>query len=593
MTAQLALRPYQTEALDALDHDWAEGLQRLAIVLPTGLGKTVVFSHLIHRALAEGRRPIVLVHREELAQQAAEKIRAVAPDVTVGIVKAERDEVSADVVVASVPTLARPARMLRYLAATQGARRLVIVDECHHAAARTWVEVLTALGAFGGQCPECMVDPTDDPITWCDCWDQDQQCDDVRCRNRAHAPEHCPNGARVAGFTATMSREDSRKLGDIWQKVSYTRDILFGIDNGYLTDVRGKAVTVEGLDLATVARSRGDYQDGQLGEALEASGAGEVIAKAYVEHASDRPGVLFTPTVATAYSFADDLNAAGIRTEVITGTTSTEDRNLIYKRYQAGETQVLSNCMVLTEGWDAPHASCAVIARPTSSAGLYVQMVGRVLRPFPGKADALVLDVVGVAARHALRSIVDLTATDVTVQEGESLAEAIEREASERESRPAAKGRAEGLIAAQDVDLFHRSASVWLQTEDGKWFIPTKDWTFFLWPEAGGTLWKVGKVPTFQLQRRDRGARGGWVREGLDIGYAMAFGEAEAADVDSTVSKRSASWRVKKQPPSDAQKGMAASWGITVTEGMTKAELSDALSIKIATKDLKRFRLEA
>jgi superfamily II DNA or RNA helicase len=556
MTAQLALRPYQTEALAGLAADWDAGLVRLAIVLPTGLGKTVVFAHLIRQALAEGRRPIVLVHREELAQQAAEKIRAVAPDVEVGIVKAERDEVSADVVVASVPTLARQRRMGRYLAATVGAKRLVVVDECHHAAARTWVEVLTALGAFGATA-------TDTP-----------------------APD-----TLVAGFTATMSREDGRGLGDIWEKVSYTRDILYGIDNGYLTDVRGKAVTVDGLDLGTVARSRGDYQDGQLGEALEKSGAGEVIANAYVEHASDRPGVLFAPTVATAHSFADDLNAAGIRTEVITGTTSTEDRNLIYKRYAAGDTQVLSNCMVLTEGWDAPFASCAVIARPTSSAGLYTQMVGRVLRPFPGKADALVLDVVGVAARHALRSIVDLTKTNVTVEDGESLAEAIEREAAERESRPADKGRAAGIIAAQDVDLFHRSTSVWLQTEDGKWFIPTRDWTYFLWPQTGGTLWNIGRVPTFQAQRRDRTLRGGWVREGLDIGYAMALGEAEAASTDSTVSSKSASWRTRKQGPSDAQLAMSASWRIEITEGMTKAQVSDLISIKIATKDLKRFKV--
>ena len=353
VTAQLALRPYQTEAIAALEDGWAAGLQRVAVVLPTGLGKTVVFAHLIHQALAAGHRPLVLVHREELADQAADKIRSVAPDVSVGIVKAERDELDRDVIVASVQTLSRPNRRGRYLGATAGRRRLIVVDECHHAAARTWIQLLEALGGF------------------------------------------TPGGAKVAGFTATMTREDSRKLGDIWERVVYERDILFGIGNGFLTDVRGKAVTVDGFDLGTVARSRGDYQDGALGEALEASGAGEVIAKAYTEHAADRAGVLFTPTVATAYSFAEDLNAAGIVTETITGTTSSEDRKLIYKRYRTGDVQVLSNCMVLTEGWDAPWCSTAVIARPTSSAGLYVQMVGRVLRPYPGKTDALVLDVVG------------------------------------------------------------------------------------------------------------------------------------------------------------------------------------------------------
>lgn len=551
MTAQLALRDYQTEALAALDADWATGLQRVAVVLPTGLGKTVVFAHLISRALAEGRRPVVLVHREELAQQAAEKIRSVAPGVTVGVVKAERDQVDADVVVASVPTLARPGRMVRYRGATAGARRLVIVDECHHAAARTWVLVLEALGAFAGE-----------------------------------------DGTRVAGFTATMSREDGRGLGDVWQKVSYTNDILYGIDHGYLTDVRGKAVTVDGLDLGTVARSRGDYQEGQLGDALEASGAGEVIARAYAEHAADRSGVLFAPTVATAYSFAADLSAAGIVTEVIEGGTSAEDRALIYKRFRAGDVQVLSNCMVLTEGWDAPWCSAAVIARPTSSAALYTQMVGRVLRPFPGKVDALVLDVVGVSARHALRSIVDLTRTDVRVQDGESLAEAIVREAKERGERPAGRDQVAGMLAAQDVDLFHRSTSVWLQTADGKWFVPTKEWTYFLWPEAGGDTWKVGRLPTYQLQRLDRSVRGGWVREGLTFGYAMALGEAEAAETDPTVSKKTASWRVRKQPPSDAQLVMLARLGVPVPEGATKAQASDLISVAQATRDLSRFKLE-
>jgi len=549
VTAQLALRPYQTEALDVLDAGWAEGLQRVAVVLPTGLGKTVVFAHLIQRALAAGWTPLVLVHREELADQAADKIRSVAPGVTVGIVKAERDELDRDVTVASVQTLARDKRMGRYLGWTTGHRRLVIVDECHHAVARTWIDILTTLGAFRG------------------------------------------DGTRVAGFTATMTREDSRKLGDIWERVVYERDILYGISNGFLTDVRGKAVTVDGLDLATVARSRGDYQEGALGEALESSGAGEVIAKAYAEHAGDRQGVLFAPTVATALSFAQDLNAAGITTETITGTTSSEDRALIYKRFRVGDVQVLSNCMVLTEGWDAPWCSAAVIARPTSSAGLYVQMVGRVLRPYPGKTDALVLDVVGVTGRHKLRSLTDLSKTeDLTVLEGESLAEAVERKAREDGRKPATKGRAAGIIGAQDVDLFAASESVWLQTTDGKWFIPTREWTYFLWPEANATTWKVGRVPSWRLSRE--GVRGGWVREGLEFGYAMAFGEAEAALADPSISKRSASWRKRKAEPSPAQMDMMARWRIPFIEGMTKDQASDLISIAIATKDLARFRYE-
>jgi superfamily II DNA or RNA helicase len=534
----LSLRGYQGEALSALENDWATGLTRLAVVLPTGMGKTVVFAHLIEQTARAGHRVLVMVHREELAQQARDKIHSVAPDLQVGIVKAERNETDGDVIVASVQTLARRSRREQIPADSIG---LVIVDECHHAAARTWVEVLTYFGCFAG--------------------------------------------TRAAGFTATMSREDGRGLGDIWQKVSYTKDILYGIQNGFLTDVRGKSVTVDGLDLGTVARSRGDYQDGALGDAMEASGAGGVIASAYREHAGDRQGVLFAPTVSSAHAFAADLVRAGITTDVITGSTPPEDRVLAYKRYAAGDTQVLSNCMVLTEGWDAPWASCAVIARPTQSAGLYIQMVGRVLRPWlaGGKKDALVLDVVGITGRHALRSIVDLTTSALTLQDGESLAEGVERDTKEKGARPAASALT-GTIGHEEVDLFHRSKSVWLQTYGGIWFIPTTDWTYFLWPEQNGITWKVGRKPTW----RNRTAKGGWLQEELTLEYAMAWGEQDAAEVDPSISRKTASWRRQSNKPSQGQLDLLARYGLPITEGMSKSEASDLISIHLASRDLDR-----
>lgn len=534
----LPLRGYQSDALEALEADWRSGLTRLAVVLPTGMGKTVVFAHLIKEALDRYGRVLVMVHREELAQQAKDKIHSVAPGLRVGIVKAERNEVDADVIVASVQTLARRGRREQIPADSIG---LVVVDECHHAAARTWVEVLTYFGSFAG--------------------------------------------TRTAGFTATMSREDGRGLGDIWQKVSMTRDIMYGIQNGYLTDVRGKSVTVDGLDLGTVARSRGDYQDGALGDAMEASGAGGVIAQAYAEHAADRQGVLFAPTVSSALAFAADLTYAGIETDVITGNTPREDRELSYKRFAAGDVQVLSNCMVLTEGWDAPWASCAVIARPTQSVGLYIQMVGRVLRPWAagGKRDALVLDVVGVTGRHALKSIVDLTTSDLTLVDGESLAEGTIRDIKEKGARPAATALS-GVIGHEEVDLFHRSTSVWLQTYGGIWFIPTTDWTYFLWPEANGITWKVGRKPTW----RNRGMTGAWLQEELTLEYAMAWGEQDAAEVDPSISRKTASWRRQSNKPTDGQIGLLARYKLPFTEGMSRSEASDLISIHMASRDLDR-----
>lgn len=534
MSKGLKLRPYQVEALDALREGWEKGLSRIAVVLPTGMGKTVIFAELVRASVESGIPPMILVHRDELVNQAVEKIHSAAPHLSVGVVKAERNEVGSDVIVASVQTLARAGRRNVVLDATDIG--LLIVDEAHHAAARTYREVMENFGCWDGRC-------------------------------------------RAAGFTATMARDDDRKLGDIWEAIVYERDILYGIENGYLTDVRGQQVRVDGLDLASVARKAGDYADGSLGDALEDSGAGEVIAAAYAEHAADRQGVVFTPTVSSAIAFANDFERAGISVGVVTGSTPLTDRQLLYKRYRAGDVQVLLNCMVLTEGWDAPWASVAVIARPTSSVPLYVQMVGRVLRPYPGKAEALVLDVVGVSSRLKLASVSDLSKTGLIVDEGESITESKKRKDRERRGGP--RGRIEGEVGSREVDLFRASKSAWLQTKGGVWFIATRQSTWFLWPdETDPTAWKVGRCGLYS-------SRGGtWVLKGLTLEYAMAWAEQEAGEEDSSIASRTSSWRRGK--PSEAQMGLAAKLRIPFTPETRRGALSDAISITYASRILDR-----
>lgn len=580
MSAGLPLRPYQRDAIGGVYGAWGRGVRRPVVVLPTGGGKTVTFSHIIRDALAGGipggvRRPLVLVHREELATQAADKLRQVSPGLDVGIVKAERDEVDADVVVASVQTLSRPARLARLFEADRSVtgtmpRRLVVVDEAHHAAAATWTQLLADLGCFTTA--------------------------DV---DRAYA--------LAVGFTATLSREDGRGLGDVWEEAVTPADVLDGIAGGWLVDPRGKAVTVDGLSLADVARTRGDYQDGALGDALIGSGAGVTIAAAYREHATRpdgtlRSGVLFAPTVASAAAIAGDFRAAGITVGEVYGTTPPEERRRLFEAHRTGAVTVLVNAMVLTEGWDAPWCEVAVVARPTRSAGLYQQMVGRVLRPFPGKPDALVLDVVGVSAEHSLaRSLVDLTPSVTEVRDGETLAEAVRREAVERKTRPARGTALAGIVAAADVDLFHRSASVWLRTYAGTWFVPTTDWTYFIWPDETGR-WRVGRKATW---RNRSGDRGGWMvqdPEGTvwtgdsaeadrwEMDAAMAWGEAAAAEEDPSISRRTASWRRPSNRASDAQQGLLVRYGL-VADGedvtaVKRADASDRISVHLASRDL-------
>lgn len=549
MTAtQLPLREYQRAALDAVYDCWSDGIQRPAVVAPTGAGKTVMFSHLIHEHMqARGgeERAVVLVHRDELADQAMAKIRQVAPDLTVGKVKAGDNDVAADVVVCSVPTLARERRMAQLLGegTTLPPVGLVIVDECHHAVAPSWIRVMQELGAH------------DENAAWF---------------------------THFVGFTATLARGDGIGLGRVWQKVAYAISLTRLIRRGHLADVRGLRVGLEDLDLDAVKTSGGDYQAGALGDALTAANVGEVVAQAYREHAADRQGVVFTPTVDTAFDVANALNTADIPAAVVSGTTPREERQTFYRWYQSGKLQVLVNCMVLTEGFDAPWASCAVIARPTRSAPLYTQMVGRVLRPWPGKQDALVLDVVGASEDNKLATLIDLSAGKVRrLADGESLLEAVEAAElaeleTERERNEYAR---QSRMAAHDIDLFDRSTSAWLRTPAGVWFVPTREGEYFLWPSSEPGLWDACVAPVVDHKRLP------WERlhTGLPLELAMSWAQTEAEEADPSVASRTASWRTKGGKASEGQIKMLARFPHLLDgrdpASLRKGEASDVISI--------------
>lgn len=508
-----APRPYQLDAQKALLDGWNRGTHnRLAVVLPTGSGKTVVFAHLIRQ---KGARTLVIAHREELINQAADKIREVAPDLKVGIVKAEKNEhQDADVIVASIQTLA----VQRRREAITGIG-MVIVDECHHAAAPTYRTVLEHFGAW--------------------------------------------RGLPVAGFTATMTRQEGG-LADVWQDVVFVRDIVEMITDGYLCDVRGKRVVVDGLDLDAVKTRNGDLQEGQLGDALDESGAADVVADAYREHAADRPGVVFTPTVASAQSMAEALNTAGITAEPVWGDMGREERTAALKRYDTGDTQVLTNCMVLTEGFDAPQTSCAVIARPTRSPGLYCQMAGRALRLHPGKQDALLLDVMGASTRHKLASIVDLTGqSEAEPKDGQSLSEAIEEERKAQELAD---------IQWEEVNLFGNSDVTWLRTPGGTWFIDLKDQAFL--HLVRGTAPSSYRV---RMWTPDTGSRAPNPDAEADLASAMRWTESQARRLaPGQFLARNARWR--SGAPSKRQLGMCRHLGVPVPKNSTAGEVSDLLA---------------
>lgn len=505
---------------------------------------TVVFAHLASEFEARtGHRVLVLVHRDELADQAVAKLRAVAPHLHTGKVKASDDDVYADVVVASVQTLSRPARLAR-LTGSQSARPigLVVHDECHLSVSPSYRKVDAAF-------PDAV----------------------------------------FAGFTATLERGDGIGLGSVWDDVVATKSLKWMISKGHLVPPVGRSVAVQGLDTAGVKRSGGDYQDGAVGRALEDSGAADQAAAAYREYASDRPGIVFWPTVATAEAGAESFNRAGLPSAVVSGSTPREERRRIYAARQAGEVQALHNCMVLTTGFDDPGLSAAMIARFTQSRPLYQQMVGRVLRPFPGKSDALVLDLVGASDDHKLTTLIDL-------EEG-LFAERKPCTACHRvpcacpcagcggpRPCPDCREPAPELVlkgSGNAVELFESSRSAWLLTYRGVMFVPAGPDVVLLWPTGTGT-WDVALA--YRTRRR-------WTRLHADLPLeaAMSWAEVEAEDLGGSLALRGAAWRRRKAPASQPQLDLAARYRLPVPQGATKAQAADLLSVYLASRLVDRF----
>lgn len=502
---------------------------------------TVVFSRMAAEHIAEhGTRVVILVHRDELADQTLNKLKQTEPSLFTGKVKAKDDNIAADVMVCSVQTLARETRFNRLVDSQEkcGKVGLVIVDEAHHAAAVSYRNILAGLGCYSGM-----------------------------------------PGTRAVGFTATLARGDGQGLGDVWEDAVYTRSPLWMMSRGHLVDVKSRLIDVDTLHLGDVKRSRGDYQAKDLGDAMMEAGGPQIIAKVLEEHAADRRSpIVFTPTVEVARATAEALPSAAY----VHGGTPREERLNIYRQFRTGEVRTLVNCMVLTEGADFPFSDCAVIARPTKSEPLFVQMCGRVLRPSPatGKEDALVLILAGEGG--SLCTLVDLEpGFEGKVADGETLADAYVREESRKdETVPAGSLRFE--LKHRDIDLFRASAAYsWLRTHAGVQFIPLGDnGEIVLWPSRDEPeKWDVAYAPP----------RGTWekLHEGLDLGIAMAWAETEASDRSALNMTRTAAWR--KKPASPKLVGLLRYAGQSVPEGIRAGLASDLFAVTIASRKLDRF----
>ena len=341
-------RPYQIESIQAVEAEWNEGRKRTLLVLPTGCGKTIVFCKIAERAVAKGGRVLVLAHRGELLDQAADKLRK-STGLMCAVEKAEESCLGSwfRVVVGSVQTLMRPQRLEQFPA---GYFSEIIVDEAHHCLSDSYQYVLSHF-----------------------------------------------ESANVLGVTATAERSDMRNLGQYFDSLAYEYTLPKAIRDGYLCPIKALTVPLK-LDISQVGVAAGDYKATELGTALEPYL--EQIAYQMQNYCRGRRTVVFLPLIATSQKFRDILEAHGFRAAEVNGNS--EDRAEILRDFQAGRYDVLCNSMLLTEGWDCPGVDCIIVLRPTKSRSLYCQMVGRGTRLAPNKEYLLLLDFLWHVERHEL-----------------------------------------------------------------------------------------------------------------------------------------------------------------------------------------------
>lgn len=475
----MQLRPYQEEARVKVQQEWKEGRKRTLLVLPTGCGKTIVFSKIIEDRVKMGERVLVLAHRSELLEQASDKLMT-ATGLGTALEKAENTSIGSwfRVVVGSVQTMQREKRLSQF---PPNHFDTIVIDEAHHAISDGYQRVLEHFGE-----------------------------------------------ANVLGVTATPDRGDMRNLGSYFDSLAYEYPLVDAIKSGYLSKITAITIPLE-LDLSTVSQQGGDFKASEIGTALDPYL--EQIADEMVKQCMDRKTVVFLPLVKTSQKFRDILNAKGFKAAEVNGES--KDRAEILEDFDKDKYNVLCNSMLLTEGWDCPTVDCVVVLRPTKVRALYSQMVGRGTRLAPGKENLLLLDFLWHTERHELCRPAHLIASspEVAKKMTENMAEDTEvefslLEAEEQASKDVVAEREEALakqLAEQRrkkrklVDPLQFEMSI--QAEDLADYVPSFGWEmappsekqlkalekFGIYTEEIGNAGEAGKLLDRLNKRKDSG----------------------------------------------------------------------------------------
>ena len=432
----MELRPYQEEARQAIEKQWEDGVKKTLLVLPTGCGKTIVFAKVAEDQVRHGSRVLILAHRGELLEQAADKIGK-ATRLGCAVEKADQTCIGSwfRVVVGSVQSLMREKRLSQFPEDYFGT---IIIDEAHHCISGSYQKVL------------------------------------------GHFPE-----ARVLGVTATPDRGDMRNLGEVFESLAYEYTLPRAIREGYLSPIKAMTIPLK-LDLSGVALQSGDFKAGDLATALDPylyQIAGEMA-----KYCRERKTVVFLPLVKTSQKFRDILLEKGFRAAEVNGES--KDRAEILEDFDQGKYNVLCNSMLLTEGWDCPSVDCVVVLRPTKVRSLYSQMVGRGTRLYPGKEHLLLLDFLWHTERHELCHPASLicenedVARKMTADLEAAAGCPVDLEEAEKKASEEVVAEREEALAAKLAEMKHRKKKLVdplqfemsIKAEDLAGYVPSFGW---------------------------------------------------------------------------------------------------------------------
>lgn len=429
------LRPYQEEARQAVQREWADGNRRTLLVLPTGCGKTIVFAKITEDCVSAGDRVLILAHRGELLEQAADKLEK-STGLKCATEKAEETCLGSwyRVAVGSVQSMMREKRLNRF---SPDYFDTIIIDEAHHCISDSYQRVL----------------------------------------------EHFKN-AKVLGVTATPDRGDMKNLGSVFESLAYEYTLPQAIREGYLSPIKALTIPLQ-MDLTGVGVQSGDFKPGDLGTALDPYLL--QIADEMLKNCADRKTVVFLPLVKTSQKFRDILNAKGFCAAEVNGESA--DRAQILADFDAGKYNVLCNSMLLTEGWDCPSVDCVVVLRPTKVRSLYSQMVGRGTRLYPGKDHLLLLDFLWHTERHELCHPANLICEneEVAKKMTQNIKESgcpVDIEEAEATASEDVVAQREEALAKQLAEMKHRKRKLVdplqfemsIQAEDLSGYVPAFGW---------------------------------------------------------------------------------------------------------------------